>query len=146
MINRGTHHVLFSETEIGQRLDRPRTVKVLHQLMEFYEARHRRRVFEDHNRGFQHGLAEMSGVESSELEEFRKLMRLCDKWLGQTIRINFKEKRDATDNSRPDADGADPGSVKEVNLSKAERRRNRRKARKDNLAGVLRSSGGTSPL
>ena len=109
---RGTTHVLLTDSEIMKRIHRRDCVDVLRQLMWFYETHSRRKLFEDQNRGYEHGLVGMEGVLALELEGFVKLMGLTGKWLSQPVIVDFG--------------GNDPG----VKLSKAERRRRRRDKRK----------------
>lgn len=136
---RGLSHVLFSRTEILQRIRRPDCVEVLTQLMELYEVRERRMCFKREGAG-------LDGIERIETDTFLELMRLTGVWMQQPVVVDFggRHERENKQNQHADADGQGSGS--EIHMSKAERRRRRRQRRKGGVNGVLRGTQGNLAL
>lgn len=80
MIRRGTSHMIYTKTEIMQRLKNPETAELLEKMMWYYECWSRLNMFRE----------QKITVAMDQTKEFKELMSATKKWLAQ-----------------PDADDAD---------------------------------------
>ena len=127
MIRRGNSHVLFSDYELMLRIKKPVTLLLLRQMQELYEVRVRRLAWT--------GVSDTKHIEQQELQEYLRLLVICNKWMGPIIRIDFGEEN-AKNRQGADADGDGMDGEQAIKLSEVERRRARRQRRKNNRHGV----------
>lgn len=117
VINRGSHHVIFDDTELVKQIPKPVCLQVLRQLMWYYEERSRRQAYQQANRGYQFGRIQMEGIITIERAEFDKLMDLCSKWLRAPLRLDFTKEEKNETRKRRCVDGSRSGYVLKINMS-----------------------------
>lgn len=131
MDRRGTNHVLLDSFEILKRIRKPGTVKLIENLMWFYEEHSRRKMMRET------GAFEMWDWDDH--PDFLKLMEQTRTWLQPPLTLDFGAAN-AKNRKRRHANGSGEADVTEKHLQQTARRSRNRKRRKDSVERLRRSS------